>query len=42
MKLSNTNGYSNWKNYSKNITLKEGENKIEFKANHRSILTISR
>ena len=33
MKLSNTNGYSNWKNYSKNITLKEGENKIEFKAN---------
>lgn len=33
MKLSNTNGYSSWKTYSKKVTLKEGENKIEFKAN---------
>lgn len=33
MRLGNTNGYSNWKTYSKTIALQEGENKIEFKAN---------
>lgn len=33
MKLSNTNGYSNWKTYQKKITLRQGDNKIEFKAN---------
>lgn len=33
MKLSNTNGYSNWKTYSTKVTLKEGENTIEYKAN---------
>ena len=33
MKLSNTNGYSNWKYYEKQITLKQGDNKIELKAN---------
>lgn len=33
MKLGNTSGYSNWKTYEKKITLKEGDNKIEFKSN---------
>lgn len=33
MKLGNTNGYSNWKTYEKKVTLKSGDNKIEFKAN---------
>lgn len=33
MKLSNTTGYSNWKIYEKEVTLKAGDNKIEFKAN---------
>ena len=33
MKLANTNGYSNWKNYEKKITLKKGQNTIEFKSN---------
>lgn len=33
MKLSNTNGYSNWKTYSKKINLKQGDNKIVFQAN---------
>ena len=33
MKLSNTNGYSNWKTYEKKITLNQGDNKIEFKSN---------
>lgn len=33
MKLGNTNGYSNWKTYEKKVTLKAGDNKIEFKAN---------
>lgn len=33
MRLSNTNGYSNWKTHSTKVALKEEENKIEFKAN---------
>lgn len=33
MKLGNTNDYSNWKTYEKKVTLKAGDNKIEFKAN---------
>ncbi len=33
MNLSNTNGYSNWKTYTKTITLNQGDNKIEFKSN---------
>lgn len=33
MRLGNTNGYSNWKTYEKKVSLKAGDNKIEFKAN---------
>ncbi len=33
MNLVNTGGYSSWKNYTKTITLKQGDNKIEFKSN---------
>lgn len=33
IKLSNTNGYSNWNTYETKITLKQGDNKIELKAN---------
>lgn len=33
IRLSNTNGYSNWNTYETKITLKQGDNKIELKAN---------
>lgn len=33
LKLSNTNGYSNWKTVEQKITLAAGENRVEFKAN---------
>ncbi|MBP0961360.1 MAG: carbohydrate-binding protein [Oscillospiraceae bacterium] len=33
LKLSNTNGYSNWKTVEQTISLKEGDNRIEFRAN---------
>lgn len=33
LKLSNTNGYSNWKTVEQKITLKQGDNRVEFKAN---------
>ncbi len=33
MKLSNTNGYSNWNTYETKIKLNQGDNKIELKAN---------
>ena len=33
LKLSNTNGYSNWKTVEQTISLKQGDNRDEFKAN---------
>ena len=33
LKLSNTNGYSNWKTVEQKITLKQGDNRVEFRAN---------
>lgn len=33
MQLVNTNDYSNWKIYSSKVNLKEGKNKVEFRAN---------
>ncbi len=33
LKLSNTNGYSNWKTAGQTITLNRGDNRVEFRAN---------